>query len=1634
MKNNRILQSKTSVVNPQDRTPYTFKQWYDSTTGLIPSQEYRLYTEYLIEWYKQYSTIVQDSKTQIKLKYLSLLKQLQLFFSTQELENWYNKINIEDEKELLLAIPYFARKLKEISYYYFRLRDKVKNSRIRHNLVGTELGLTQQIRELLLENYTQNNISIPASIWQKIPALSSISTDIHVIVEDLYDTFCYSDHSSTLPASAYYDFTNPKVQNFILSRGLALSSTDWLYKLGTLAFSLSTNDPNLLALHQQLINQTAGNVFFTTQAYTVSVDTDVYDISIEQGTNSFYWPYGNYPNNISTLPRYTPLALSSDLFKQVGTPGDSLFIRTKNSLQGAWLYNKTIDVLNTELQAKFNADKTTTFKFPFPGYGISAEDISWTGYGFNSDIRFNYLDDEIKRNIERVYWNTDTSLSSVQTIQINDTTVVESGAYPSTSYKNADKIRIREVPPNYDGLSYVGNIGEAWLYRMNETSISIAANTDSTLIWPFKKIENNESFAYFKNYNDICSPIPLTSINIDYSVAGSSLKNSDVIYKIKSTNDTIETATECAWLSGPPYFNSTLHLTGTQQSTLNCIFSTGAFTRFIWNGENNTDVNSVFVTKKHYPDCEYLKILNPTVNDFSKCTCKQVYFSPFGHPGSLFTDYNQQTDFIVEDNFTPQPFDLNVWKDNSGTSFPESTAFCWFKTNNNIGWDPGRWNSGSTITNNNFYLKRGKGYVYYRAKSRTRSQFPYYIIRHPYNLNTGIWMKGKKDSKNKKWLSTNEKSDMIIYPGDILIYSRASSINYTLTSETLTPITTGFRLYSVWSNYDLISIPNASRNLIYPDRSFSTVIVSHPFDSYIVTTNIPYYNQYPPPGTYSKILEYVAWKLTTPNNETIYYYNTPSFSFTPTITGIYTTALTAITGVIDGENITDGYYYVNNIPPITATILTTQKINLTSTPIQVPGFTLKVPLKGWDYNTNSFNNNAAHENVGAKPFWATFKTDYSSINTPRVDNNFNLISIPDISDIQLNGGEQIQYTRNYNTDLIWKQPITFLKTVDEKQWSSLQINVSGIPNKELFQTDINSYITQLSTPTPILLQNFVENEPIEIIYNASTSFTWSITTTPIIETTTINSTPPFVFYGASLPWQNILNQTNPSLAIFPTVESLKSYDEIGGFFTPQHLGLTKYINRDYTYTLDITSNALTSIYLNPDKAIDIQGFSKQSEKTPYLFEDNNTWLKEPPISSNIAGTVNKNVFRQYQKFIPYQSTYDSNSKKVLGLITPTSQQTPWTGIKNTEWGDSENFPRSYTEVINLSSWVDFQVLKKNNLFIDNWCTDIYGNQYGLYKNFTNPTYSNQQNVPGEIWIRNNKQRVFPGYIGLSSVFDTFVGTSVHTLLTGNQIYKIDTFFNTLYIETSSVLFLDKINYNYNTNQIFSTPDDARFISLMTPVTTTVLRELNGENTNNYAIAGETWFDPSANIVLFSTVNLDNYNYVPNLFEYNLITGILRKVFPITQRDNFKLSRLNDLQLNEVFKPKLSFNKITKQYTFITPAKANNNNYIIELKLNDLTYDLYSLTTYQPTTEILPPIINHSLLYNLTAGESFSIQVTSTPTNTVYTGINLPDWLNLFNNGVFVGTVPLNAVGSIFVTFTANNEYGTTYQNLTLNIL
>jgi hypothetical protein len=287
--------------------PYSFKDWYNAHKSITAGQEYNLYNNYLVDWFKNKSVLPNSTTLIVQLNYLALLKQLQLFFSKEEAENWYNNVDVTDEKELLLAIPYFAKKLKEISLYYLQLRKTIKDTRLNYKQIGTNFGITQQIQNYILNNYTQKSnslISLPSSLWNNVPALSSINDTINIQIEELYDTHNYFDQTSTVPVSTYYDLNNTDLQKFLTTKNLALTSTSWIYNLGVYSLSadpltqiaILSADPafreilqnNILTLNNQLAETYIGqNKYTSSQSADAKLAQDFYSIELQQGNNTF---------------------------------------------------------------------------------------------------------------------------------------------------------------------------------------------------------------------------------------------------------------------------------------------------------------------------------------------------------------------------------------------------------------------------------------------------------------------------------------------------------------------------------------------------------------------------------------------------------------------------------------------------------------------------------------------------------------------------------------------------------------------------------------------------------------------------------------------------------------------------------------------------------------------------------------------------------------------------------------------------------------------------------------------------------------------------------------------------------------------------------------------------------------------------------------------------------------------------------------------------------------------------------------------------------------------------------------------------------------------------------------------------
>lgn len=1610
-------------------SPFSFLEWKERLPSIVEKDAVYHYNTYVLEWFAKNKQKTVSQKFILRQRYLYLLDQLQLFFTKEEKNIWYAQVNLADTKELLLAIPYFARKLKDVALYYLKLRKQLKNTKLKYNTVGTTAGLEQEIYGYILETFSTSNKELSSSLYTTLPDFSALQKSLVVKVEELYDDKQYFDLSPTKPLSGYFDLMHQATSEYLETKGIVLSSSEWLFEsfnipvtsnfdsvFSQLTGSLfETSDATLYTdFIQKYIAETKYDVVFTAPLSTTSIT----DINIAVGNNYFYYPYGTTDTSIS-IPQQIQIASLSALDVGPATAGtsldtsDTMLVKNGDVVKSAWLRYQEFEESSKTVKATLTKDSTTSFIYPFPGYGLSGQNVPWTGSGFETKAEYNFLPKDIKAQVNQAYWSQILPADSCDVLLLNNTTLASAGATPSTHPQHADQVYIRLDRSTSTSLPF-GELSGAWLYKFTKTAFPISSNQDNVILWPYNVIDTGTYPEYLKNlsFSEVCEPVSIQALSNSFFVAASSFDFADKIYKLNNYADAETDALECAWLSGAMLDSEDYRYIN--QDGFSSLFSAGDAVRFVWTGQD-VELDMVFGSVAHKADCPFATNV-PFVSAFEwqKCSCKQVYYSPFGHPYKSFQEGNNFADCITKvTEANLNPLDLGSWRDSTNNPTASSLEFAWYKTKTKHSWGDGQWVSNVTLTAAPFILETGKAYFYKRATSKIVSELmPPYTVNYTFNTNKTKWIDAKMSSDGS-WISTENNSVMTIHPGDFIKYGRqAQTISYLLSSyETEN---TSSNEGSVWSVYDKIPAACGKNN----STTISWPIQSAPFGSVD--------NQYPS-TSFADITAFDAWTITRlEDNETQTITNLNVITFVPPTTGTYSIAVTATKA--GGTKVFESTI----IPKITAVPpYTDEKIPLEfNTPSS--GFLLEHSLKGWDYNNNRYNS----YQEGARPFWAVLDTNkdattrYKGLYSWGYQNGFVDEYIPNdnpiLSPIELKFGTILEYFRK-GYSIQWNQPIVYKQFVGKKQWCGIFIDTTQSSNLSSFykiKENSDPIVIATTSPTDIQLSNIINGSPVEVYYNALSNFVWPVSVTMTQEATLPSPSAHFI---TQAPWNTITNRFYPTIANVPVVEETYSVEDVGGYFLPQNLGASVFLNKDFSAGFKTTQ--LSGSFVTEDYNIHIggRGRTKEDQTTIYDWTENNQWLKESSTTGMLAGAVKKSLTKTLQTFIPYQSNIEETS---LGLITTRSKLSPWGGLNDEQWMDVANEPKSFTDVRNLSAWAASQVLKQNEKAVDCWTSDIYGNQYGLFKELDGIPVAEHADVLGELWTRTNDQTVDPASVSLSAIFGHYKNnTSLYNQLTGSGIKSIDCYFDTLFIETSSIIIFAKIDYDYNTASIKSVFDDDRSKYL-----------------NEGFRFDKNWFFTAEKKVIslfLSAVNIEQTDsFWPVLWELDLPTRKHKQIFPVGSTNQSNLSAgLGALEIKSISKGSIYFNNVLDTFLITyTGTDVNDKMFVVDfyLKYED-QLNLTNIKLYRDLfdTDAIndPPIVLPSYLSAINVGlSSFHVQVSAINEPTSYSLLNYTTSITATLSsgyGSFTGTL---SAGLYHVNYTVSNSIGESTYCLTLSAL
>ena len=410
--------------------------------------------------------------------------------------------------------------------------------------------------------------------------------------------------------------------------------------------------------------------------------------------------------------------------------------------------------------------------------------------------------------------------------------------------------------------------------------------------------------------------------------------------------------------------------------------------------------------------------------------------------------------------------------------------------------------------------------------------------------------------------------------------------------------------------------------------------------------------------------------------------------------------------------------------------------NSTSFSTPAISFAFNVKLDGWSYNTNSFSELFVGKSFGAKPFWGKsyvspetdidthfFKQQSTFGGQVRFIDEYLPIHQPEVSNMVLDNGNILTYKIRGTTSITWEQPSDFAVTYDSYQWNKIIFYKDYSNLKDIFRNDNTLDLIGYSSnePSDIILEGYSLFEHARYNYYARNPFNY--TENLFYKNKCLNNFAVFntdIVLEAEKPYENLDNIHYPTVATVSLPSLATTEKETGGYLLPEKLGVSYYRGRGYTMNLDGDSLTFSDsmsaerLYLDTNKyGPRHRGLTKKDQWSPVKISDiDNRWMMLPYSYSSASGNITETL--NNQKFTPYQSNYENTGKNDLGIHRQDDDISFWDS--NGNWNGSYKYPVTFRGELLTTSYQN----RKSSFLINKgvlseWKTDIFGNNYGLFK-------------------------------------------------------------------------------------------------------------------------------------------------------------------------------------------------------------------------------------------------------------------------------------------------------------------------------
>ena len=1291
---NEVLLSKDSTA------PYSFSDWVKFNSEVGELDRYPEYQKYVAKWNAE-KREESDILSLIKSDYIDFIKSVYPYIEEND-EFRLEDLDLDSKLSLELLIPVFTKRIKSIIMYFIDKRESVVRAKTKYNMHGAFISIERMLHDWLLSNYTnRKNRASEYGIQNSkfLPDLYDVNTKVTVRVDEYYDDQNYFDKNPALGASAYFD----TIESHYASGGDAKMYGDWndsgkndiiwlfdgglnerklrnpIYYsvrdavLGTSALSGYEAEVAANKYVYELTRKYIGNDIGYISGGYFKPDIREFRYDFEPGNNYIYFPSGAYDYqpmgielsainiNDTTL---SANATGSDDYRTA----DKIFMRKEGKLQGAWLRKLRKEWNDKTMTVSVPMKHNYTFRYPFAGYGVSGDGVPWSGpLYYNNDSRFLSMDEDEKEAVKDAYWKNpperfDCKPISIQRFNIADMDVAS--ALGAKEFLSAMHMAVRttengQVPSSV----YNNNEEQFWLYYPSNTEF-VVNDCKNYYEFPHFKLNGKDDRSEFYDIR-WCAPVALSGVStlsaFRGAMGGNCPANSDILYRIDDNGK----VTDAAWLSATPvtvFFFTSGDAPG-EQSTVDYAYQSEALASAIKEGMGEQGWKAIEFLNKY-------DLVNPKV----------AFAGEEARVSGMFQQYEYS--FIVN----PGEDELFVY----------------------TGWSP--------YDDRKTYGDEAMGGPFVSALFLGESPMPEFATvpyeegcaDYDYIYPLDDWPTRKTDKEKKEccfFLSGGQWHSRLNFKGfkfdekPVIV----KNVLYKYHRSSTAKVPGVFRIIN--EAYSLSSTPLADGY----DGDASTIPTFVDSEGSAVEV---------PGKAVLKPVTYTRWCQMRRYGEDDEW-----------------VGLSAATDMIirSGDRLV--YDAVRNRRVVVESIYDTGEGNSVFEFHGAP-YLVKIPL---------------HE---VRPYWAsacntdTEETGYKSVdvhsNGIRWDSYLYLMN-PLISNRVVNPLEQMSvYSK---IPFVWEQPIHVYEPCDDIAWCKLSaiyydVPMSGVYANDHIVRDLWDAYTSAEDMRPQDYQkgvisaiatddasdiefSYTDGDQTIINYWANNSFTW---TQKFLNVK--NGVPPtgglYVPYEISesgveaiVPNANLSNRHYPTMAVAPDASQFYKKEDVGGYFTPQYLGVTEAITKHPELEIDPSKrteeeNCIEPITVGETFAQD-DGFTKGTEnKGISVKHEDLDWAKIP---MGIAGNAGMRADDRFaQSFVPYITEEECRDFYDKGISRADDTVDPWKRDGGYDF-DINKIGSAYKEHMTrqqpIERWAGDRFVKHE---IAKYKADIYGFNYVLVKN------------------------------------------------------------------------------------------------------------------------------------------------------------------------------------------------------------------------------------------------------------------------------------------------------------------------------